>query len=514
MRTRFDRARARVGGIGLLATVACMLAPGAAAAQGTATATFTTPGQYEFTVPAGVSTVTVTAMGAAGGSCLRESGGEGALLTGTFAVQPGQQLAIGVGGPGSGCQRPGTDGTGAGGVGGGGPGGGVGHPGYGAGGGGASEVALDALPQSPSPELLLVAAGGGGAGQIVGGAGGDAGSAGQPDPTKLVNGGQPGSATAGGAGGVTFPSTWSGLGGSFGLGGAGGSAPATTLDGGGGGGGYYGGGGGAATDPNGGAGGGGGGGGSSFLAADATDPSGPQVSTATAGVSIAYARPALSLSATSLQFAPQDAGTVSGAQTLTVTNSGLAPLVVSGVSLSGPDAADFLAADLCQAPLAPGASCDIDVRYAPMQAGATSTASLIVISDDASGPSTIALTGTSGTPTSPPQTVSPSGGSAGSVPLGTIVCHKRGPAKTACTLQLTPGVSAASAGTSTATFTLTRNRDTVVHGTIKLRAGQASRQRFARLKPGRYTLTVATDTGRHQKLLLQESIVVSYSTGR
>lgn len=92
--------------LGTVAAVALLAWPGAAAAAPlTATTSFSSPGQYTFVVPAGVSSITVTAVGAAGGggagSPCFAVGGRGASYSGTFSVVAGQQLAVGVGGPGT-----------------------------------------------------------------------------------------------------------------------------------------------------------------------------------------------------------------------------------------------------------------------------------------------------------------------------------------------------------------------------------------------------------------------------
>ena len=59
-----------------LLAVALLALPSAAQAQTTATTTYSGAGQYTFTVPAGVTSVTLTAIGAAGGStCSASSGG-------------------------------------------------------------------------------------------------------------------------------------------------------------------------------------------------------------------------------------------------------------------------------------------------------------------------------------------------------------------------------------------------------------------------------------------------------
>src|SRR5262249_12525544 len=69
-------------------------------------ATFSTPGTYTWTVPAGVSSVQIVATGGGGGggglygtnTGLR--GGAGAVVTSTLTVSPGQILSLVVGGGG------------------------------------------------------------------------------------------------------------------------------------------------------------------------------------------------------------------------------------------------------------------------------------------------------------------------------------------------------------------------------------------------------------------------------
>jgi hypothetical protein len=87
-------------------------------------------------------------------------------------------------------------------------------------------------------------------------------------------------------------------------------------------------------------------------------------------------------------------GTDSLAQTLTVTNAGGAPLNVASVSVTGDDTGEFaLSANACDhTALAPGAACTVTVAFAPAQTGSFS-ASLVVASDSASSPDTIALSG-------------------------------------------------------------------------------------------------------------------------
>ena len=245
-----------------------------------ASRTFTyTGGEQTYTVPAGVSSLYVTATGARGGGPTSGfgTGGRGAVVTGTVQVTPGQTLFVEVGGIG-GQPDPGFNGGGASGF----------RNGLSLwGGGGASDVRTVARGSLGSLESRRIVAGGGGGGAYPGGVGGDAGMNGlaccQFDPFGNPNlipapGGQAGTQTTGGDGGCVDGGFGCGGGcsdvavacggnGSLGLGGDGGSVGdgAATREGAGGGGGLYGGGGGAAvaigaTATGGGATGGGGGG--------------------------------------------------------------------------------------------------------------------------------------------------------------------------------------------------------------------------------------------------------------
>jgi hypothetical protein len=213
------------------------------------TKTFT-PGSAEktFEVPAGVTQVTVQAVGEAGeGSpCLLGGyGGSGASVTTTLHVSHGEKLTIDFAGGASGGSGSNYCPTGGG------------------RGGDASTLLSGSSP-------LVVAGGGGGGGASYGeegqaGSGGNAGAT-AADGSNGVEGGEGGegggaSASMGGGSGG-YASCSGGSNGELGRGGAGGAGYGEICEGGGGGGGgYYGGGGGGA----GGESGGGGGAGSSFI---------------------------------------------------------------------------------------------------------------------------------------------------------------------------------------------------------------------------------------------------------
>ncbi len=218
----------------------------------TCTVSFGTAGTtQQWTVPAGVSTITVAMAGGSGGSSAAGGvGGAGGAMVATVPVFAGENLSVLQGT----SPYPGGD-FGGGGA----PGPGSGPGQTGGWGGGGSFV----FETNPTATLLLAVGGGGGAGGDAGevaGAGGSNGP-GSDATTNFVPSvvGLGGTLSAGGAGGAgTFGPTSGGLAGGGpamapsnpGAGGSGGSSnlPAVSS-GGGGGGGYFGGGGGGVQDP-------------------------------------------------------------------------------------------------------------------------------------------------------------------------------------------------------------------------------------------------------------------------
>lgn len=233
---------------------------------------FNTQGSGSFTVPSGVTSITVKAWGGGGGggaggsAAAGGNGGGGGYITATFNVTPEETLNVYVGGGGG----AGTRNT----------------AGGGGGGGGYSSVYRSSTP-------LLIASGGGGGGGgrnstgntgaaggagggtngIAGSASGAAGgggygsqSAGGSGGTGGANSGSNGSSLNGGAGAdarTNQGADGSAANGGLATGGPGGGVISTNRSAGGGGGsGYYGGGGGSGSNSN--TGGGGGGGGSSY----------------------------------------------------------------------------------------------------------------------------------------------------------------------------------------------------------------------------------------------------------
>ncbi len=221
-------------------------------AAASATTTFNYTGAMQtFTVPAGITQMTVDAKGAQGGGTY---GGNGGRTQAVITVTPGEVLNLFVG------SKP-TIQLGPGGYNGGGAvtalpcgGGSDGFPG-----GGASDIRRAGTAFS---NRIIVAGGGGGQGYSNGAGGLGGGLIGGDGFTSWIAGtnGKGGTQSAGGAGGIYSSGPASAPSGSLGVGGN--SAPTSTYcTGGGGGGGYYGGGGGFVSAP---------GGGSNYVLAGAT----------------------------------------------------------------------------------------------------------------------------------------------------------------------------------------------------------------------------------------------------
>jgi len=110
------------------------------------------------------------------------------------------------------------------------------------------------------------------------------------------------------------------------------------------------------------------------------------------------AQPAITLDPVALGFATQAIGTASPAQTITVKNTGNAPLNVSRIDITlaqlplGPQA-EFFATDNCTgASIAAGQSCTLQVSFAPAATGDRS-ATLTIFANVAGGQATVALSG-------------------------------------------------------------------------------------------------------------------------
>ncbi len=502
------------------------------------TCSFSSTGsEQRFAVPAGVSSVSVTAVGGQGGAGGTEgagaggSGGSGAIVSGTIPVTAAGVLYVEVGGNGA-----------AGGFNGGGGGAG-GHPS--GGGGGASDVRTGSCgspcnPPDPSSlaSRLLVAGGGGGGGSadaVIAGSGGSAGSIaavaagtnGANDPSSSDGGaGGGGGSTSGGIGGsagtpIDGDPAAAGAGGSAGQGGSGQFPCCATQDpGGGGGGGYFGGGGGGSGAFDDGLIGGGGGGG----AGSDSVPAGGSVSTDTTGVpsvTISYSASGARATPSRVTYSSQPESTISAPRTVTVTNTGLGPLVVTGLTFTGSDRHDYLVtSNGCLGPIAAGASCTLGVSFAPQERGASS-ASLVISSSDPNGPATVRLLGSGGQlPRGPTGATGPRG-PAGKIEL--VVCHKVTKTTTSgghkhqttvqkCTTRLVSGPVKFTIDDGDLAASVSRAGVTYATG-LAVPTGADRWQvvltrQVRKLRPGRYTLTLRTRHGR-RRIVQRRTITIT-----
>jgi hypothetical protein len=102
--------------------------------------------------------------------------------------------------------------------------------------------------------------------------------------------------------------------------------------------------------------------------------------------------PVVSLSSTSLTYAPRTVGISSIPQNVTLTNNGDIPLVITGLTFTGTNPGDFSQTNTCGT-VTPAATCTISVSFTPSAVGARS-ASLTITSNASTSPDVIQLTGT------------------------------------------------------------------------------------------------------------------------
>jgi hypothetical protein len=519
-----------------------------------------TGSEQTFTVPSGVDSVEVETVGAAGGRGDSSApGGLGSMALALVPVRPGQTLYVEVGGPGH--HLPDLTGPG-------GWNGGSGAPNGAGSGGGASDVrtlscglACPGDAVSLASRLVVAAGGGGGATGPLAGAGGAGDRAGE-DAVGGGAGGGPGTLSTGGVGGAGAPAcdtSIAGLPGDNGAFGQGGAAATPSMTvfgfGGGGGGGYFGGGaggsgvsttgycvsrGGSGGTGSGGPfnGGGGGGGGSSYAPGGTIEPAPVGVP---ASVTILYGAEA-STSPQALTFAGQQQATLSGSQPVTVTNTGITPLRVSGLTFSGTDAADFVVtSDDCRGTaIDPGASCIVNVSFAPQAQGSRS-ATLVIASNDPLTPATVALSGTGSAPAAGPQgpvgdtgpqgpagTIGPAGatgpqgptGPQGATgpqgppgPSGKLICNDTNAARVLCSIIFKPGTWSTNNAPTVASFRISHQGRTIATGKVAIRHGRVT-VRSPRLRPGRYLLTVTIGTGPRKLTITRKIVNIEVHTER
>jgi uncharacterized repeat protein (TIGR01451 family) len=133
-----------------------------------------------------------------------------------------------------------------------------------------------------------------------------------------------------------------------------------------------------------------------------------------AGTGAAANAPIVTLTPTSLTFGDQQVGTTSAAQTVTLKNTGTAPLTITSFTIIG----DFTQATACPGSLAAGASCTINVSFKPIATGAL-TANLTIVDSASDSPQNVPLSGTGTAANAPAVTLAPTSLTFASQNIGT-----------------------------------------------------------------------------------------------
>lgn len=113
------------------------------------------------------------------------------------------------------------------------------------------------------------------------------------------------------------------------------------------------------------------------------------------GTGTAAPQAAISLNASAITFSAQTVGSSSTPRSVTVSNSGSAPLSLSALTLTGSAAVDFARSGTCSTttPLAAGGSCTVVFAFMPSATGAR-TATLTLASNASNGSAVLSLGGT------------------------------------------------------------------------------------------------------------------------
>lgn len=110
-------------------------------------------------------------------------------------------------------------------------------------------------------------------------------------------------------------------------------------------------------------------------------------------VTVLLSERAIALFPASLTFPGQTVGTTSPAKSTTISNPGTTVVNFSSITVTGPDAADFLATTACGKSLAVGTNCTVSVKFRPSAKG-TRTAQLQIKDNALHGTQIVALQGT------------------------------------------------------------------------------------------------------------------------
>jgi hypothetical protein len=163
--------------------------------------------------------------------------------------------------------------------------------------------------------------------------------------------------------------------------------------------------------------------------------------------------PKAGVAPTSLAFGSLLVGTVSAVQTVTLSNTPIAPstspLAIFGITVVGANPADFVQTTTCTASLPAGTTCTISVTFKPTSVG-TKAASVSISTNDPTNPTlSVALTGTGIAPSLKVSAVAPFGNVlVGATGSQTVTVSNTGAADVT---SLTVGVTGAAEFTQTTT---------------------------------------------------------------
>ncbi len=177
--------------------------------------------------------------------------------------------------------------------------------------------------------------------------------------------------------------------------------------------------------------------------------------------------PTVTLSPTSLNFGAQQVGTTSAPQNVTLTNSGSAPLNVSGISVQG----DFAQSNTCNTTVQAGSNCEISVTFTPTVSG-TRSGMLTIADNAANSPQTVSLSGTGG----------------GTIGTTTTLSSSLNPSSYGQAVTLTAVVVPSQSGTPTGSVTFYDGTTSL--GTVTLSGGAAALT-TSTLTAGNHSLTAA-----------------------
>ena len=122
------------------------------------------------------------------------------------------------------------------------------------------------------------------------------------------------------------------------------------------------------------------------------------INAALSGTGASGAVPQIAFNSSTLAFGNQTVGSSSAAQTITISNTGAAPLNISSFQVTGANTTDFNMSSKCPYVIAAGSNCSLSVVFAPSAVGAR-MASLIVIDNAGTSNQIVSMTGTgTGTP--------------------------------------------------------------------------------------------------------------------